>query len=157
MSAPGVPYRLDLIAETTIYQNEVKCRVLENDFNYSQNPTAKKGTLYGTTSSATIVITALGAVGCTITLQVDDPDYGLITLGSYATTSADITIEILAAHIVEAISTNVYGYTATVSGNVITLKARPGLEVSLNGQELIVEITNCEGRIFDDTFDGTFN
>lgn len=39
MPLPGVPYRLDLTAETTIYQNEVKCRVLENDFNYSQNPT----------------------------------------------------------------------------------------------------------------------
>jgi len=25
--------------ETTIYQNEVKCHVNENDFNYSQNPT----------------------------------------------------------------------------------------------------------------------
>lgn len=32
-------YTLNLIAETTIYQNEIKCRVLENDFNYSQNPT----------------------------------------------------------------------------------------------------------------------
>jgi hypothetical protein len=32
-------YTLSLTAETTIYQNEVKCRVLENDFNYSQNPT----------------------------------------------------------------------------------------------------------------------
>lgn len=30
---------LGLTAETTIYQNEVKCRVNENDFNYSQNPT----------------------------------------------------------------------------------------------------------------------
>lgn len=34
-----VPYKLTLGSETTIYQNEVKCRVLENDFNYSQNPT----------------------------------------------------------------------------------------------------------------------
>lgn len=34
-----VPYTLTLTAETTIYQNEVKCRVSENDFNYSQNPT----------------------------------------------------------------------------------------------------------------------
>ena len=34
-----VPYKLSLTAETTIYQNEVKCRVSENDFNYSQNPT----------------------------------------------------------------------------------------------------------------------
>jgi len=33
------PYNLGLTAETTIYQNEVKCRVSENDFNYSQNPT----------------------------------------------------------------------------------------------------------------------
>ena len=33
------PYNLSLTSETTIYQNEVKCRVLENDFNYSQNPT----------------------------------------------------------------------------------------------------------------------
>lgn len=34
-----LPYKLSLTSETTIYQNEVKCRVLENDFNYSQNPT----------------------------------------------------------------------------------------------------------------------
>lgn len=34
-----VPYTITLTSETTIYQNEVKCRVLENDFNYSQNPT----------------------------------------------------------------------------------------------------------------------
>ena len=32
-------YTLILTAETTIFQNEVKCRVTENDFNYSQNPT----------------------------------------------------------------------------------------------------------------------
>lgn len=32
-------FKLTLGSETTIYQNEVKCRVLENDFNYSQNPT----------------------------------------------------------------------------------------------------------------------
>jgi len=36
---PGAPYTLFLTAETTIYQNEVKCRVSENDFNFSQNPT----------------------------------------------------------------------------------------------------------------------
>ena len=38
----AVPYNLGLTAETTIYVNEVKCRVLENDFNYSQNPTVFK-------------------------------------------------------------------------------------------------------------------
>jgi len=38
----SVPYSLGLTSETTIYVNEVKCRVLENDFNYSQNPTVFK-------------------------------------------------------------------------------------------------------------------
>jgi hypothetical protein len=44
----SIPYDLGLTAETTIYVNEVKCRVSENDFNYSQNPTVFK---YGTTIS----------------------------------------------------------------------------------------------------------
>jgi len=35
---------MTLTSETTIYQNEVKCRVLENDFNYSQNPSVFKAT-----------------------------------------------------------------------------------------------------------------
>jgi len=38
----SLPYNLGLTSETTIYVNEVKCRVLENDFNYSQNPTVFK-------------------------------------------------------------------------------------------------------------------
>jgi hypothetical protein len=38
MALPFTSYVLTLTAETTIYQNEVKCRVSENDFNYSQNP-----------------------------------------------------------------------------------------------------------------------
>ena len=42
-----VPYVMTLTSETTIYQNEVKCRVLENDFNFSQNPSVfKASTLY---------------------------------------------------------------------------------------------------------------
>ena len=41
-SSSVVPYSLGLTSETTIYVNEVKCRVLENDFNYSQNPSVFK-------------------------------------------------------------------------------------------------------------------
>lgn len=42
-----VPYVMTVGSETTIYQNEVKCRVLENDFNYSQNPSVFRApTLY---------------------------------------------------------------------------------------------------------------
>ena len=47
-----VPYKLSLTSETTIYQNEVKCRVLENDFNYSQNPTVFAKTTLTTGSAA---------------------------------------------------------------------------------------------------------
>ena len=35
-----MPYTLKLKSENTIYQTEVRCRVNENDFNYTQNPTA---------------------------------------------------------------------------------------------------------------------
>lgn len=41
-------YTLRLSSETTIYQNEVRCRVSENDFNYTNNPSA---VLAGTTGS----------------------------------------------------------------------------------------------------------
>lgn len=34
------PFTLNLVSETTIYQNEVKCKIQENEFNYTQNPTA---------------------------------------------------------------------------------------------------------------------
>lgn len=47
-----VPYKLTLTSETTIYQNEVKCRVSENDFNYSQNPTVFAKKLFITGSPA---------------------------------------------------------------------------------------------------------
>ncbi len=48
-----IPYQLRLTSETTIYQNEVKCRVLENDFNYSQNPSVF-ARVSGITSSAAL-------------------------------------------------------------------------------------------------------
>lgn len=48
----SVPFNLGLTAETTIYQNEVKCRVSENDFNYSQNPTVFKNITTITGSAA---------------------------------------------------------------------------------------------------------
>lgn len=37
--SPG-NYTVSFIAENTLYQNEVRCLVNENDFNYTQNPSA---------------------------------------------------------------------------------------------------------------------
>ena len=55
-----MPYTLYLTAETTIYQNEVKCRVLENDFNYSQNPSVFARVQFITGSEALPVFAAQG-------------------------------------------------------------------------------------------------
>ena len=47
----GLAYQLFTMsfqAETTIYQNEYRCHISENDFNYTQNPSAIK---IGTTGS----------------------------------------------------------------------------------------------------------
>lgn len=35
-------YTLGFTAETTIYQNEIRCLINENDFNYTLNPSANK-------------------------------------------------------------------------------------------------------------------
>lgn len=43
MPVPTVtPYSISFLAESTVYQNEVRCLVNENDFNYTLNPSAIK-------------------------------------------------------------------------------------------------------------------
>ena len=42
------------LAETTIYQNQYRCHIAENDFNYTQNPSANKS---GTTGSYVDAVT----------------------------------------------------------------------------------------------------
>ena len=36
-------FKINLQAETTVYQKEVRCEILQNDFNYSMNPTIFSG------------------------------------------------------------------------------------------------------------------
>ena len=70
----SVPYNLGLTAETTIYVNEVECRVLENDFNYSQNPTVFKYITPLTGSRATPFYSPNGG----------EASWGIITDGTLA-------------------------------------------------------------------------
>lgn len=37
------PYKTKFKATNTIYQQQIKCHVSENEFNYTQNPTATTG------------------------------------------------------------------------------------------------------------------
>lgn len=102
-------------------------------------------------------INSLGtfSTGSLVTVYVDDPDLGLIILGSYATQPSDTTEVIYAAHLVTALSTNAYGYTVTVSGTTITIEARVGLGGSINDDNRLTIIIGT--TIFDNTFDNTFN
>ena len=141
-----VPYHLRLTAETTIYQNEVKCRVLENDFNYSQNPTVFVGANYTANAIGTITIDSVGVTGDSISVFVNDPILGIIPLGSYVLTPADTSLSIIAANIAAALITNIYNYVVTVNQNTIIITARGGLGNTINGgTNLIVNLTIVPG------------
>jgi hypothetical protein len=95
-------------------------------------------------STATITVTYIGNINDTIEIFVNDPLYGLISIG-FATRGPDIVNEIqLADAIANGINGNIYGYTATSSGGVVTITARPDTGASLNGDNLSV-ITTTEG------------
>jgi hypothetical protein len=50
MAFPYAPYTITVAAESTIYQNEVRCHVNENDFNYSLNPSMFDSSSFATGS-----------------------------------------------------------------------------------------------------------
>jgi len=46
------PFTMSFQAETTIYQNEYRCHINENDFNYTTNPSATISSTSGSYSNA---------------------------------------------------------------------------------------------------------
>jgi len=98
-------------------------------------------------ATATITITDLGTTGDAIEVFVDDPELGLISLGSYQKQSSDTTTTILAASIAAALNGN-YGYGFSSDSNVITVTARVGTGASMDiGNRLSVEITPNPNQI----------
>lgn len=90
-----------------------------------------------------------------ITVYVDDPDLGIIVLGSYTVLPTDTSTDLVAIGLATALSLNTYGYGISRINNIITIEARVGLGSSINdNNNLIVFITTT---IFDNTFDNTFN
>lgn len=71
----------------------------------------------------TIEINTLGDLGDQITVYVNDPNLGVITLGTYTITPGDTTLNITASNIAAVLATNIYGYTISVINNVITILA----------------------------------
>ena len=92
--------------------------------------------------------------GINITVLVDDPDYGILLLGTYTQQPGD-DVNTIVTNIITALSTNPYGYTISRINNNIVIEAREGLGSQMNsGNRLIVILSS---RIFNYTFDNTFN
>ena len=148
-------YIISFTAETTIYENEVQCHISENDFNYTLNPTATSRQREAAEAIGIIYVTTLLGVNNKVTVYAEDPDYGIVPLGSYVQQVGDTSKNALAISIASALSSNNYGYRLVVNDNQVLVTARPGLFSRMNGKRLIIEMEQV--GIFDDTFDSTFN
>jgi hypothetical protein len=92
-------------------------------------------------ATATISIDELGDEGQILTVEINDPIKGYITLGSYTITSADTTLDITAANIANALNSNVYGYYFSYASNVITAEAPEFYGALINGIYLDLSIS----------------
>lgn len=79
------PYTMSFSAETTIYQNEVKCRINENDFNYSQNPTVFSVSASAPSGTLADNITGSDFRPYTTTVGLYNPSNELLLVGKLAT------------------------------------------------------------------------
>lgn len=143
--------------ETTIYQKEYRCHVSENDFNYTTNPSAVYGTTKYANAKGTICINNNLPQHAIIDVSIDDPDLGMLSLGSYTVLSALQTTSQIASALQLVLATNSYGYIVTVVNSLITIEAREGLGASINGGTRIIVVVTYPDPVFDDTFDITFN
>lgn len=84
-------------------------------------------------ATATITIDTIGDLGDTIEVFVNDPFYGVISLGLYTITGGDTTTTITATNVSAELANNPYGYGSASSLNVITVTARAGLGATING------------------------
>jgi hypothetical protein len=147
---------ISFLAETTIYQNEYRCHLNENDFNYTQNLSARY--LHGdpNKSVAYIKITNLDGNADIITVSVNDPIYGTISLGSYSQGPNDTSISVLTNNIANVLSLNQYGYSVIVENNRIKITSPSGTGTAMSGATLMVSLGK-QSSVFDSTFDITFN
>lgn len=104
-----------------------------------------------------IEVTSLGFfnTGKVITVYVDDPGLGLIILGTYTILITDTTEILVATGLANSLTSNSYGYGISRINNTITIEARLGLGSSINDNNRLQVV--IDSRIFDNTFDNTFN
>lgn len=109
---------------------------------------------FATRGIGSFLIQGTGSEGDIIVVQVDDPVYGLITIGAYELTANDTTTTLIASHVAASITS--FGYSATSEGALVIVSAREDLYDKINGISVSVTYIPLV-RIFDFTFDNTFN
>ena len=80
-----------------------------------------------------LTIDTIGDIGDIITVYVNDPFLGVITLGGYTLSSLDTTTNLIASHLGTALAANSYGYAVSFAFNVITIVAAEGTGALING------------------------
>lgn len=87
-----------------------------------------------TPATGSLLITAAGTTGDTVTLKVAEPFGVSVSLGTYTKVTGDSTAALVATAIVAIINagTQTHGYKATLSTATVVITARPGLGVFLN-------------------------
>lgn len=95
-------------------------------------------------ATATIIIDSTGDTGQIITVTVNDPLQGVVTLGSYTLTDGDTTIDIIATNLAAALELNTYHFGVSVLNNVITLIAPFGDGALINGVSPVCNTTQIE-------------
>jgi hypothetical protein len=84
-------------------------------------------------ATSTITIDTLGDPGQTITVTIDDPILGTITLGYYTISDTDATTDDIADNLGNALALNPYLYGISVVDDVITITAPEGEGALING------------------------
>tara|TARA_R110000868_G_scaffold154729_1_gene380867 strand:- start:19833 stop:20342 length:510 start_codon:yes stop_codon:yes gene_type:complete len=104
-----------------------------------------------------IDITSVGRTdpGIIITVYVDDPDLGIIVLGTYTVLPSDTSTGLVAIGLANSLTLNTYGYYISRIDSTITIEARAGVGASINDNNRIQVVLTL--TIFDNTFDNTFN
>jgi len=92
-------------------------------------------------ATSTITIDTIGDTGQTITVTVNDPLQGTVTLGSYTLTDSDTTPDIIATNLAASLGLNTNHFSISVATNLITLTAPAGDGALINGISPICTIT----------------
>jgi len=93
--------------------------------------------------------------GIIITVYVDDPNLGIIVLGTYTILPSDTSTNLVAIGLANSLTLNSYGYGISRINNIITIEARIGVGGTINDNNRVQVILTT--TLFDNTFDNTFN